>query len=290
MRTEPLLSGVRTAASGAQPSESDCTVTTPIAQRGRYRTRGVTVRAASWPARPTGGKRPALLFSAPRLQRVAARPGSMTDRQLRLARTAGLQPGGAGLGQYRDRDSRRCERSRRTGGHPGGLRSAGNAYGPWSDQSRAQSDPAAGGGREISRIMAWLRPAAPGLRECNGCGSRSSATPASSSRPATARCCAIRGSRLHISGRGSRSPATTDLDPARFGRPRLPLRVAPAPRPLRSRVPRPARRQGRPGAAARLPGAVPAPGAARASGSGTSSRPATANRSISTGSRSRSSR
>ena len=98
------------------------------------------------------------------------------------------------------------------------------------------------------------------------CGSRSSATPASTSRPATGRCCAIRGSRRRISDRGSLSRATTGSIPDGLRPARLPLRLAPAPRPLRSRVPRPPRRQGRPGAAPRLPDAVPPPGAASALG------------------------
>ena len=67
-------------------------------------------------------------------------------------------------------------------------------------------------------------------------------------------------------------PRNDRLDPERFAPARLPLRVAPAPRPLRPRVPRPPRRQGRPGAAPGLPDAVPPPGARGPRASATSSR------------------
>ena len=109
------------------------------------------------------------------------------------------------------------------------------------------------GGREIRSVPKKsapgnARPARLGAR----CASRSSGTPVASWRPRTARCCAIRGSRRRTSARGSRSPATTaSIRPSVVGT-RLPLRLAPAPRPLRSRVARPPRAQAGPRAAARV--------------------------------------
>ena len=69
-------------------------------------------------------------------------------------------------------------------------------------------------------------------------------------------------------------PVPPQRRPRRRGlrRARLPLHLAPAPRPLRSRVARPARRQGRRGCCCPTSGAAPRARAARRSASGTSSR------------------
>ena len=102
--------------------------------------------------------------------------------------------------------------------------------------------------------------------------------------PATARCCATRGSPRRTSDRGSRSRATTGSTRVAIWRARLPLHLAPAPRSLRSRVARAQREQAGTRLAAGVRHRPPRAGAAQRSASTTSSAPGTANASTSTGS------
>ena len=129
--------------------------------------------------------------------------GNQARRPVSIA-TAPRTRAAAPSAQPRDRDGRQ-----RTGWRP-----------------KPRPGPAEVGMNGFTALIRRLRSdgiAVTGLRATreNGrpCGSRSSGTPAASCRPATARCCAIRGSPRRTSGRGSRFPATTGLDPAAFSAP-----------------------------------------------------------------------
>ena len=116
------------------------------------------------------------------------------------------RPGGAGLGQYRNRDGRRCER----GSHrrvTDGLRTRKHVICPYADAAWTGNL-----GRFVRRIGRLAPACAPtGVRAANmgRWTSRFSDMRACSSRPDSARCSAIRGSHPPISGHGSHFPATT---------------------------------------------------------------------------------